>query len=60
VGEWRRAKRRALPYESNAPAYRLTVDKLAQSKNNMPSFLDWVNYRTDAEEIREKINRCTA
>jgi hypothetical protein len=42
VGEWRGARRRALPYESNAHSYRLTVAKLAQSKMNMPIFSDWV------------------
>jgi hypothetical protein len=42
VGEWRRARRRALPYENNAHPYRLTVAKLAQSKINMATFSDWV------------------
>jgi hypothetical protein len=34
VGEWRRARRRALPYESNAHSYRLTAARLTQSKIN--------------------------
>jgi hypothetical protein len=55
VGEWRSARRRALPYESNAHSYGFTAAKLAQSKTTMPTFSDWVSYRTEAsEEIRER------
>jgi hypothetical protein len=46
VGEWRGARRRALPYETNAHFYRLTAARLAQSKN-MPSFSDWVGCLTE-------------
>jgi hypothetical protein len=47
VGEWRVARRRALPYENNAHSYRLTVAKLAQLKINIASFSDRVGYRTE-------------
>jgi hypothetical protein len=45
MGEWRGARRRALPYENNAHSYRLTVAKLAQSKLTC-RLSDWVGCRT--------------